>query len=351
MCETLAAKYDITTSGFYRLKSLARLARHLYRGLDELRSISRSPEHRRYKFRKITNPPKKPRWVQEPINELRSIHNRVFQLLNRINRPDYVYSGVSGRSYVKNAKQHCGARTIFKTDIAKFYQSVLWTDVVRFFRSRMMCSVEVAHLLADLCTVSNRDNESREHRHLPTGSPMSEVLAYWTFAHMFDQIDLKCRQNGLRFTLFVDDIAISGHDVSHEFILEILKVIGAHGLSARKTRRWIDRPGKITGAITSKSEPVLPNRRHLNILKNRRKLATSGTSSVRGMELLRKTIGQCFEAAQLAPHLRAVARQLQSMDPHRLVPSAPPQPVQQPSDHQDTHGTTEFFDGVLNNPF
>ena len=207
--------------------------------------------------------------------------------------------------------------------------------MVRFFQNRMMCSQDVAKILADLCTVSSRDGSARECRHLPTGSPLSELLAYWSFAPMFDRIASECEQRALKFTLFVDDIGISGGEIPHEFIRSILAVIGSHGLRAHKTRLWIDRPACLTGAIIWRSQLRLPNRRHFAIAKNRQALKSADIESKSGAKLLSTTVGQCFEASQLVPNLKRVAKQLRLLDPLSgalaAKPSSSPLPQSQPS--------------------
>ena len=152
---------------------------------------------------------------------------------------------------------------------------------------------------------------------------------------MFDRIASECEQRALKFTLFVDDIGISGGEIPHEFIRSILAVIGSHGLRAHKTRLWIDRPACLTGAIIWRSQLRLPNRRHFAIAKNRQALKSADIESKSGAKLLSTTVGQCFEASQLVPNLKRVAKQLRLLDPLSgalaAKPSSSPLPQSQPS--------------------
>lgn len=310
MTELANMTFTFADSLFFRLKSKAALARYLYQENSALKKLLALPERERYRFR-ITRKKSKPRWVQEPIDENRKLHDRIFQILARLIRPDYVYSGTKGKSYVKNARVHQGARAIFKTDIRKFYPSVLWSDVFRFFRKRMECSRVVAEILSDLCTIAAKGNAARDKRHLPTGSPLSEVLAYWCFSHMFDLLAEECERANLRITTYVDDIAISGDAISNDFVRKILGIIGSHGLHAHKSRLWVGRPACLTGVIITIHGCRLPNRRHLEIVKNRKRLKRMKSDDSRRAELASKTVGQCFEASQLVPELKNVGRTLQ----------------------------------------
>ena len=303
---------ELSSSPFFRLKNKAGLARFLNHKYSSIKELLAAPERDRYRFLRVGKRKMKRRWAQEPIGENQQMHRRVFQILSQLIRPDYVFSGTKGRSYVKNAREHQGARAILKTDIKKFYQSVLWGDVFRFFRQRLECSAVVAATLSSLCTVSAEGDPARDKRHLPTGSPVSEVLAYWTFSHMYDLIADECNRSGLRLTIYVDDIAISGNEIPHDFVQRLRKIIGSHGLRAHKTRVWVGRPASITGVIVTLHDCRLPNRRHFEIVKNRRMLARMRSNDPNRSSLLRTIIGQCFEASQLVPPLKAVGKALQS---------------------------------------
>ena len=50
----------------------------------------------------------KPRLIEPPSEELKTVQKRLKSLLSKIVVPDNVFSGVKGRSYADNAKMHIG---------------------------------------------------------------------------------------------------------------------------------------------------------------------------------------------------------------------------------------------------
>ena len=129
---TLAPRrYDLTQSPLYKVTTKKKLSGLLR--LDspgELTKLIRLENPYR-KFESLKKGKRRP--VQVPSRELLPTHNRIFTLLSRIELPDYLHSGIKGRSYISNAKAHRGTPKTFTTDIAKFYPSVTKTKVAAFF--------------------------------------------------------------------------------------------------------------------------------------------------------------------------------------------------------------------------
>jgi len=51
--------------------------------------------------------------VQMPCRELYPVHVRIFKLFRRVELPDYLHSGMQGRSYITNAKAHLGTKKTY----------------------------------------------------------------------------------------------------------------------------------------------------------------------------------------------------------------------------------------------
>ena len=54
---------------------------------------------------------KKPRLIEPPQAELKTVQKRIKTLLGKIEVPDNVFSGIKGKSYSDNARQHLGEGT------------------------------------------------------------------------------------------------------------------------------------------------------------------------------------------------------------------------------------------------
>jgi hypothetical protein len=167
----------------------------------------------------------KPRKVETPKKQLEAIHTRLFKLLQRIETPDYLHSGVKQRSHVTNAKAHENSAGLVKLDIKSYYPSTKRERVYQFFRNDLHCSPDVAKLLSDLSCVDG---------HIPTGSPLSQILAFFASFHMFEGISQLANDNEIAFTVYVDDLTFSGPKVSQAFLWNVKKVIHNYGFGYHK---------------------------------------------------------------------------------------------------------------------
>lgn len=182
--------------GVQSKKSLAEILK-----IDLKDLIEMSKDSKKY-FREFTDHSKgKPRTCQEPNKQLKQIHRLLKIMLSFIELPDYVYSGRKKRCYVDNARVHVGNPRLTKMDIASFYPSCRREYVYRFFVDKLNMSFDTAEILTNITTYNG---------HIPTGSPVSQILAYLIHKDIFDKISLYAKKNGFTFTLYVDDLCFSG---------------------------------------------------------------------------------------------------------------------------------------------
>lgn len=249
-------KYDFDQSPLYKLRSKKKLASVLnLPSLNDLNNLLRL-ENPYSKFR--INIKDKMRPIQVPKGPLRPIHNRLFTLLGRIKRPSYLHSGTKGRSYISNAEMHLGQDVAYTLDIKKFYPSVTRAKVAAFFRDKMECSVDVSGILADLATCDG---------HIPTGSALSQILAYLSCKELFDDLFAASVVAKLKMTCYVDDLTFSGDKISKKWIYDYVKpTIKRFGLDSHKDKYY--GPGQvkeITGVIIDGSTIKVCNRLHKSI--------------------------------------------------------------------------------------
>lgn len=193
------------------------------------------------------------RKVEVPKRRLERIHRKVFSLLERIEKPEYLHSGIKGRSYITNAKVHTGSVPLVKLDLKKFYPSIDGARVYRFFKQALQCSSDVSGLLTKLCTIDG---------HVPTGSCVSQLLAYFSAKPMFDDLHTLSRQWGLRDTCYVDDLTWSGERATPAFLWDAKKVVHRHGFKYHKDCVYTaDDKKLVTGVMIDGDRiAVLPSR-------------------------------------------------------------------------------------------
>lgn len=244
--------HPIHQSALYKITTRRRLAIFLglnERGLQDVLTMARPFSSREIEVAR--NGVIKIRHVQEPRGALRPIHNRVRALLSRIEPPEFLYCPVKGRSYVSNAAMHIGAREVRTLDVAKYFPSTPRHRVYWFFASAMRCSPDVASILAELLTVDG---------HLATGSTVSPILSYYAFQDMWLAIAALAHAAGCKFSVYMDDLTVSGDHVSGNLMWRISQKIHSRGLVYHKARHYQGGFAEITGVIIRDERTVLPNR-------------------------------------------------------------------------------------------
>ena len=173
-----------------------------------------------------------------------------------------------------------------------------------FFVNVMRCRRDVAMLLAKTLTVDN---------HLPTGSPVSPILSFFAHKLLFDKIADLASQNELIFTLYIDDMCLSGDLASRKILFDVRHVIASNDLKSHKCRFFRSGvPRVVTGVALTSRGPRLPHRRRRKIHESVIQLKSlSAGSSCEG--LLRATVSRMYEAAQLEPIWRKRAQAIRAL--------------------------------------
>jgi hypothetical protein len=281
-------RHPLDQSQLYKVTSPAELAKRLGIELVELEDLANRGDN--YKHFKVGN--KKKRAVQEPKDRLKKAHLKITRWLSRIETPAYLHSAVRGRSYITNARAHSAETDLIKVDIRAFFQNVSAHAVYLFFANTMKCREDVAMLLAKLLTVDG---------HLATGSSVSPILSYFAHKRMFDEIAQLTDDLGLTFTVYVDDMCLSGDKAVRATLFRVRGIIARHGLQSHKCRYFpAGVPRVVTGNALTRNGVRLPHRRHLKIKEAFDSLdgMPDGPAREKAVNALRSRM---YEAAQLEP--------------------------------------------------
>lgn len=180
------------------------------------------------------------RVINPSIRTLKIVQKKICNLLNsKIKPATYAFGSIKGRSCVMNARFHQGNKYIFQTDLRGFFPSIPSKEVYRMF-VRFGFSPDVASILTRLTTYKG---------HIPQGAPTSSLVANLVFTKTGNILAEYCKQYGLKFSTYVDDMTISGPSDFQELIPEILDIIRHDGytISHTKTTYRTNHP-EITGA-------------------------------------------------------------------------------------------------------
>lgn len=225
----------IDQCALYKCRSKKRLAALLRVDLGQLNTRNQWIGYR------IDTKPKKHggyRVIHVPEEKLKPVQHRIQHLLARIEKPEWVFSGTRGKCHIDNARYHEGSPFVITADISSFYDSCEREAVYRFFLERMDVASDVAEILSDLTTYRDR---ATNRCCIPTGSPCSQLIAYFAYQDMFDELHQIAVRYGCKFSLYVDDITLSSYEAisdprSMEKMLEHTLSAFGHHLKWSKTK-------------------------------------------------------------------------------------------------------------------
>lgn len=222
---------------------------------QQLEAIVRDRDH--YTKRETKQIGSKLRRLAVPTSKLRTIHERLKYHLNKIKQPPYLFSPRKGRAQRDNAEHHAGEIQFLTLDIRQFYPSTTDEHIFRWAHHAAGLRPDVAGLLTKLVVVDRR---------MPFGSPVSPVLTTHVHRTMFDQIYAICQARGLRMSLWVDDLTISGAFVKGDVVEEIRGVIRRQGFDTHKIKfRTSSRPVVVTGVPIEGGRVRAPRSLHRRI--------------------------------------------------------------------------------------
>lgn len=227
----------------------------------------------------------KVRNVALPIGKLRTIHERIKYHLNKIKHPPYLYSPRKGRGQRDNAALHASSRQILSIDIRQFYPSTKDEHIFRWAHHVAGLRADVAGLFVHLVAVDGR---------MPFGSPVSPVLTAHVHRPMFDEIAVICAQSGLKMSLWVDDLTISGDAITGVVLDAIRTAISRRGFQTHKIKfRTANRPVIITGVPVASGCVEAPRGLHARIESGYAQMrsAANDVSKVTQIEGLLSSLG------------------------------------------------------------
>lgn len=287
--------YKIDQSPLYKLSNKRKLATILQM---EYATLLHAKEMINYTVSEIEKGSGGFRTIYNPCRELKQVQRRIKNLLSRISIPSWVFSGRKDFCHVDNGKYHEHSIYFIQSDLHAFYDSCSREPVYRLFKDRFKCSSDVSALLSDLTTLTLEDGSTV----IPTGSPCAQLVAFFAFQDMFNELhDLACN-HGCKFSLYVDDLTFSSKTpfnnpaVFKKKLLQIVKRYG-HSLSLSKTAyRGADETKIVTGvAITKEGVSAIPNKLRYKIVQGTAQSGTGDTSTALS------TLGRINSARMVEP--------------------------------------------------
>jgi hypothetical protein len=115
---------------------------------------------------------------------------------------------------------------------------------------------------------------------------------------MWQAVNVLAEQDGCLVSIYIDDVTISGDDVSDRLIWSIQKTIYGYGLRYHKEKDYRGENKEITGVILKKGEILPPNRQHLKMHQTRKGVQTESDPELR-QKLVNRLKGLEAQARQI----------------------------------------------------
>ncbi|SIR79992.1 reverse transcriptase family protein [Williamsia sterculiae] len=147
---------------------------------------------------------------------------------------------VAGSSTAAFAWPHTDRPTVVRVDLRHCFESITVGRVRRVFADIGGYRAPIARVLADLCTTATPVDELTgveyghaallRDRHLPQGAPTSPHLANLVMRSLDRRLAGYARRNGLRYTRYGDDLAVSGDGIDADRVLwVVMRIVAAEG--------------------------------------------------------------------------------------------------------------------------
>jgi len=222
------------------LLTIAETAPDYYNSFDRFKKIDQNGIER---WRHIDNPTLALKEVQDRITR------KILKPLS-FGLPKYLVGGMPGRSVLTNAYPHIGKQAIVEMDLEKCFETISHNVIYRVWRS-LGYGRDVSNILTKLTTLQNR---------LPQGSPASTILCNLALADMAQEINLIAEANDCTFTLYVDDIALSGDEKNVVPIMSsVIAQVTKNHLKVNGKKTEIIHANKsqaVTGVLTNRRQTV-----------------------------------------------------------------------------------------------
>ncbi|UWQ55957.1 reverse transcriptase family protein [Leisingera caerulea] len=245
-------RYELNHSPFAQnptQRDVADLVREKRDDLERL-GTPRFKEH--FLVRRTITSGGKERQLVYPVGRLRAAHERLRFHFSKIVQRSYLMSPRKGKAQRDNAAAHISAAQYLTLDLKQFYPSTSRSMIRKSLVDQFGMHPDVAGLIAHVGTADDR---------ACFGSPLTPVLASLVHRPMFDAIADLCIAHDLSFTVWVDDLTISGSKIPGGLVKKIRETVSSFGLKTHKLKvRTGNKPVFITGVGVVGSNLIVPRK-------------------------------------------------------------------------------------------
>jgi len=241
----------------YNLTHLSKLTGFKKNYLIQAAVVSKHSEayYRTYRIKKKNG---SIRQINEPLPNLKNIQYWILDnILYQIKVSHYAKAYVKKRGLTNNLRFHRNKEKVLTLDIKNFFPSIKF-DKIEYVFSSMGYSTTVSNYLAKLCCL----NES-----LPQGAPTSPYLSNIVMMQIDQDIAVFCKEVGVNFTRYADDLVFSGsfdEALVIKFITEKLNTNGFE-INTEKTKLMYRSERQIVTGVVVNNKIQLTKEKRKNL--------------------------------------------------------------------------------------
>ncbi len=250
--------------------------------------------------------------------ELKTVHRKLKELLDRIPLPDCVFGFRKNESIVTCARKHVGKKYVISLDIKDFFPSVTSDMVLRQLK-REGFEDTGAWLIARLVAFKGV---------LPQGAITSPAASNVAFKPYDEKLQKYFEERGFVYTRYADDVTVStDQEVTDEMIQQIVEetsqIIAPFKWNAKKIKIYgPNEPHYVLGLIVNAKPNVPKQKRRLirAMVHNfvRKHALPQGEDPIR---YKRKLMGKLAYCLFVNPHIESLLElyeELRKFDPNRV---------------------------------
>ena len=186
-----------------------------------------------------------------PDAVLKSVQKRITEVL-LIHMPVSRYAKAYryGSSTLRNAKHHVGRQVVLKLDILHFFDSIRYSTVKNKVFPEVIYAEPLRILLTMLCYYKDA---------LPQGASSSPAITNILLYEFDEQIGQWCRERGIAYTRYCDDMTLSGDFEPAELIRFIRPELKKLGFLLNEQKTRIQHPGQrqnVTGIVVNEKMSI-----------------------------------------------------------------------------------------------
>ena len=187
-------------------------------------------------FRNLSVPDEALKTIQKRIAEVLLIHMPISK---------YAKAYRFGGSTLRNAKHHVGKQIVLKLDILHFFDSIRYSTVKDVVFPEKIYAEPLRILLTMLCYHKDA---------LPQGAPSSPAITNIILYEFDEQIGGWCRNQGIAYTRYCDDMTFSGDFDPSDLIQFVRLELKKMGFLLNEQKTKIQRSGQqqtVTGIVVN----------------------------------------------------------------------------------------------------